>query len=110
MLPGPPGVRRLVDTVADRKIGTTQPFAATDINDVRVGGRDRQRSDRTRRLIIEDRVPCPSVVSRLPYAAIVRRHIEDVGLAGYTGNGNSSARSKRPNHAPVQFLIKGRVD
>ncbi len=40
-----PGVRRFVNAVADGKIGPMQTFAASDVDNIRIGNRDRQRAD-----------------------------------------------------------------
>ncbi len=55
--PRPPGVGRLVDAVAGREVGTMQAFAAADVDDVGVGGRNGDRADRPGRLVVEDRLP-----------------------------------------------------
>src|SRR6266404_3854023 len=110
MLPCASSVGRFVYAVADGEIRATQPFAAAHINNVWIGRRNRQRSDRTRGLVVEGRVPSASVVSRLPHAAIVGRHIEDIRLAGNSGNSHCPSGSEWADHAPVQFLVKCRVD
>ena len=38
-------VRRFVDAVADRKVGTLQAFAAADVNDIRIRRRHRDTTD-----------------------------------------------------------------
>ena len=55
MRPGFAGVGGFVDAVADREIGAMQSFAAADINDVGIGGGDRDGADGLRGLVIEDR-------------------------------------------------------
>ena len=44
-------------------------------------------------------------VCRLPNAAIVGRHVEDVGLGRNSGNCHGSAAAKRADQAPVKFLV-----
>src|SRR5271169_584985 len=109
MPPGAARVRRLVDTVAYRKIGPAQTFTAADVNRIRIRWRDRQRSDGSCRLVIEDGIPGAAEVRRLPDSAVVRRHVEDIRLAGNTGDRHGASATKRANHAPVKFLIHRRV-
>jgi hypothetical protein len=54
--PGLSRVGRLVDAVTRREIGTLEPFTASDVNDVRIRWREGDRSDRSRRLVVEDGV------------------------------------------------------
>ena len=120
MLPGAARVGRLVDAVADGKVGAAQAFSAADIDRARTGGGDGQRSDRTGavvvirlviiglvaiRLSIEDRVPSAAEVGRLPNSAVVGRHVEDIRLARHPGNRHRASPAKRPDHAPVEFLV-----
>ncbi len=50
MRPGRARVGGFVDSVADGQIGAMQPFAAADVNDFRVGGRNRDGADGAGRL------------------------------------------------------------
>ena len=68
--PGLAGVGGLVDAVADGEVRTRQPFAAADVEDVRIGRRDGDPADRSGRLIVEDRLPRPAGVGGLPDAAV----------------------------------------
>ena len=61
------------------------------------------------RLVVEDWIPSVAEVGRLPDASVVRRHIEDVRLAGNAGDRNGASAAKWADHAPVEFLIHGRV-
>jgi hypothetical protein len=70
MSPGLAGVGGFVDSVADRKIGAMQAFAAGDINDVGIGRSDGDGANRLRGLVVEDGRPGAAVVVRLPYAAV----------------------------------------
>src|SRR5579863_1919455 len=105
MSPGLARIRRFVDAIAYRKIGSVQSLAAADVNDVRIGGGHGDRTDRLRRLVVEDRVPRAPVVVRFPYPAVHLRHVENIRLAGHASGGARSATAKRPNHAPAQVLI-----
>src|SRR4051812_36693948 len=83
-----------------------ETFATGDVHDVGVGGSDGDRADRLGRFTIEDRVPCASVVVRLPDAAIHLSHIEDVGLTGNAGRSARASATQRADHAPVQVAVK----
>ena len=99
------GVGGLVDAVAGREVGALQPFAAADVDDVRVRRRDRDRADRAGRLVVEDRRPGAAVVGRLPHAAVDGADVEHVRLrserppppsCGRRGTGRSCATAS-PN-------------
>ena len=109
MLPAPPRVDRLVNPIPNGKIWPPQALSTANINRVRIRRRDRQRSDRTSRLIVEDRIPSPAKVVRLPNSAIVRRHIKDIRLPRNSRNSHRASAAKRPNRTPVQFLVHCRV-
>src|ERR1700693_1497017 len=94
VLPGPPTIGGLVDTVSGGEIGAAQTFPAAHINNFRIGWRDGQCSDRTSGLIVKDRVPGASVVGRFPHPAIVRSHVENVRLSWHTTDRNSTSAAK----------------
>ena len=86
--------------------------------------RHRQRSNRTGAVVvvwlvipglaivgltIEDRIPGVAEVRRLPDSAVVRRHVEDIRLAGNSGDRHGAAAAERADHAPVKFLVHRRV-
>ena len=62
-------VGRLVDAVAVAHVVARVRFAGTDPDGVVVGGIDRHRADRARRLLVEDRIPRLCAVRRFPDAA-----------------------------------------
>src|SRR4051794_10841779 len=64
------GIGGFVDAVSGGEIGPLQSFAAPDVDDVGVRRRDRDRADRSGRLLVEDRFPGEPVVVRLPDAAV----------------------------------------
>jgi hypothetical protein len=81
--PGLTCIGGFVNSVADGQIGSGQALATGNINDVRVGGRHGNGADGLRGLRVEDRIPCPAEVIRLPDSAIYRADIKNVRLAGY---------------------------
>src|SRR5262249_18550890 len=74
--PGGAGVRRLVDAVAYRKVRPGQAFAAADVQNVRIGWRHDNPANRAGWLIVEDRLPRPAGVGRLPDTAVHHPDIE----------------------------------
>ena len=53
-----------------------QPLAAPDVNDIRIRNRNRERTDRSGRLIVEDRVPGAAKIVAPENAAVYLREIE----------------------------------
>src|SRR5215813_1428972 len=94
------GVRRFVDAVADGEIGSVQPLSATDVNDIWIGCRHRDRANGLCRLLIENRIPSAPIVVRLPHATVHLRHIEDIGLAGNAGSCPGAPSAQRAYGAP----------
>ena len=82
-----------------------QSLAAANINNVRIGGRDRDGADRLRRLVIEDGIPGSAVVVGLPDPAIHLRHVKNIGLAGHPAESARAAAAEWADHPPVQFLV-----
>ncbi len=120
MRPRLAGVGGLVDAVADRQVRPRQPFAGGDVEDVGIRRRDGDPADRSGRLVVEDRLPRPAGVGRLPDAAVAHAHVEGVRLAGMPGRGLRAARAVRADVAPAhlgeeagghrRFLLRGRGD
>src|SRR5207237_6400223 len=105
-----PGVGGFIDSVAHRKIGPVQAFAAADINDVGIGGRYRYRADRASGLIVKDRIPSAAIVIGLPHAAIDHANVKDVGLTRHAGGGFGSATAVRADAPPLKLAVSRRWD
>jgi len=103
MRPGPAGVGGLVDAVADRQIRTLKSFAAADVDDVRIGRRDRDGANRLRRLPVEDRCPRPAVIVRFPDTAVVDADVEDVRLLRHSGRADRPSATERSDMPPLQI-------
>jgi hypothetical protein len=58
---------------------------------------------------IKDGIPRATEVCRLPNTAIVWRHVENILLPRNAGDRDRTPATKRPNHAPVKFLVHGGV-
>ena len=103
MRPRRAGVGGLVDAVAGGEVRPLQAFAAADVDDVRIGRRDRDGADRSGGLVVEDRRPRPAGVGRLPDAAVHGADVEHVGLRRNAGGGFRAAAAEGPDVAPVQL-------
>ncbi len=103
-----PAVGRFVHPVADREIGALQPFAAAGVDRVGRGRRDRERADRCRRLIVEERRPGAPRVGRLEDPAVYRRDEEGVRPAGDAADRDGAAAAKRTDRAPMQNPVERR--
>ena len=86
-------VRRLVDAVAGGDVAADVGLAGTDVDDVRIGGRNGDRAGRGDRLVVEDRLPGRTAVHGFPDAAARGRGVVDRRIA-------RDARDAR--HAPAR--------
>ena len=91
--------------------GRCRPSPRGDVDDVGVRGRDGDRADRARGLVVEDRAPDAAVVGRLPHAAVADADVEDVGLRRDAGDGAGAAgpvgADRAPAHLAEELLIEG---
>ena len=85
MRPRCPVIHRLVNAIADREIWTDDPGATAHVDDVRVRWGDRDRTDRTCGLVVEQRHPVRAVVGAAPHAAVVEAGVEHARLRGHAG-------------------------
>ena len=108
--PGLAGVGRFVHAVADGEVGALQAFAAADVDDVGVGGRDGEGADGAGGLVVEDGLPGAAVVVGLPDAAVVDADVEDVGLCRDAGGADGPAAAEGSDVAPAQAGVVGRVE
>ncbi len=104
------GVRRFVHPVAHRQVGPDDPRSRTHVNHIWIRLRYRNRSNRPRRLFVEQRLPRRTEIRRSPYSAVVKADIKDVGLTGNSGQRPRPPRSHRPDGSPVHFGIQLRID
>ena len=87
-----------------------QPFTAGDVDDVGIGRRHLEGSDRAGRFAIEDRRPRPAEIGGLPHATIHRADVEDIRLAGHTRDCAGTASAKRADVSPMHLAQKPGVD
>src|SRR2546421_2797186 len=104
MRPGLPRIDRFVDAVSYRKVRTLQSFTAANINNIRIGSRDRDASNGAGWLVVKYRRPRAAVVISLPNAAVDLSNVEDVRLRWHTGDRARAASAKWANAAPVKRL------
>ena len=107
MRPGFSGVAGFVNAVAHGKIGPRQTFAAPDINNVGIGRRHGNGSDRLRRFTVKDGIPRAAVIVRLPDAAVDRAHVKHIGLTRHAASCAGPAAARGADHAPAHFLVSG---
>src|SRR5208283_4394935 len=108
--PGRAGIGGLVDTISNRQIGTMQTFAAGNIDNVGIGRRDFDGADGASRLAVEDGLPGAAKVVRLPYATVHRADVEDIRLAGHTGDSASASSAKRAHVAPLHLAEQAGIE
>src|SRR4029453_8757952 len=99
MGPRLPRVRRLVDAVAGREIGTLEAFPAAEVDAVRVRRSDGNRADGAGALLVKDRIPRTAVIRGLPDTAVHDADVEQVWLGRHTGAGFRATRAKRSDHS-----------
>ena len=114
VLPRLPGVRGLVDAVSLPDVAADVGLARADVDDVRVGRRHRDRADRARRLVVEDRLPPDPAVRGLPYPArgggrVVRERV--AGHAGHARDAPAGRRADQPVLEAGELLrpLRGRL-
>src|SRR5213075_3177697 len=94
-------VRRFVDSVPNREIGTVQALAAGDVHDVWIRRSHGDGADRLCRFPIKDGVPGAAVVVGLPYSAVNLADVKHIGLARNSRRGARPASAEWSNHPPV---------
>ena len=107
MAPRATSIRRFIQAVANGEIRPPQSLAASHVNDVGIGRRDGQRSDRLR-LPVENRLPGIGAVVRLPHAAVVDSDIKHARLLWNARSSYGSASAEGPDHAPMEVAIERR--
>src|SRR5438034_11591416 len=86
-----------------------QPFTAAYINDLRIGNRHRDGTDRTGWLIVKNRLPRSPIIDGFEDAAIDLRHIKNIWLRGNTSDCTSSTATERSDIAPSQRAVETHV-
>ena len=80
-----------------------QTFPATDVNDLRVGGRDDDSANRSSGLLVENWLPGASIIRRLPDASVDCADVENIRLAGNARCSASASTTKRADVAPMHL-------
>src|SRR2546422_627299 len=94
-LPALARVGRHEDAAAVHDVVPRVLFSGADPHDVRVRGRERDGTDRRRRLVLEHRLPRIAAVGRLPYAAGRRADVVQVAVSGDAHDGGNTAARHR---------------
>src|SRR5262249_27202027 len=92
------------DSVADGEIGTMKTLAAADIQNVRIGRSDGDRSDGLRGLAVEDRIPGSAGIVAAPQAAVDLGDVQDHRRSGDARHRPGAAAPERADHPPAQIL------
>src|SRR5579883_1502901 len=108
MRPTAAAVGGFIDAVAYRQIGTLEPFSAAGVDNLRVGGRNRERADRAGGLAVEYRSPGMAYVRSFPNAAIVGPDVEHVGLRGNACGSHCAPAAERSDAAPAKTRVQRR--
>src|SRR5262249_18299628 len=101
VLPRLAAVGGLVDAIAGANVAANVPLTRADVNDVGIGGRQRDRPDARRRLIVEGGLPRHAAVDGLPYPARCRRHVVNQRITRHT---NRAARPTSRGGPDLPYL------
>src|SRR5262245_11076832 len=105
-----PTIDRLVHAGAERGALTIVRLTRADVNDVRVGRRDRDVSNRGDRIGIEDRHPCRPVIRAFPDSAGGKPEIDRAWIALDDSDVvDATAHVRRTNRSPDEGLQDGIV-
>ena len=110
MPPGLARVSRFVDAVSRGEIGTLNPLARPDVNHIRIRRGNGKITNRSSRLIVEDRCPYTPGICGLPNSAVVHANIEHVRLTSNSSSADGTPPAKRTDHAPFEVGIECRVN
>src|SRR4029077_16966278 len=102
MGPGPPGVGRLVNAIAEARRVPEGGLAAADIDGVGSGGSHGERTDRGDRLIVEDGLPHATAVAGLPEPAIHGAGVELLWPSGHARHGVGPPAADGAEQAPAK--------
>ena len=69
-----------------------------------IGGRDGERADGLRGLVVEDRRPAHAAVGGLPDAARRRADVVGAGIAGDAGSGGDAVADRRSHEAEAEIF------
>src|SRR5580692_6198244 len=106
MGPGLARVGGFVHPVTDGQIRPSQPFAARDINYVRIGRSDRNGSNSLRWLIVENRRPGAAGIVCLPDTAVHRPDVKNIRLGRHASRRASPPAASGADHPPAQLLVR----
>ena len=108
--PGPAAIVRAEDAVTGNDVVARLRLARARIDHFRVGGRDRDRADRSRGPALENRRPRAAGVLGLPDASARRAEIERVGLIRNPLGAGPPPGPERPDVAPADLRKEGWVE
>jgi len=103
MGPGLAGVCGFVNAVAGGQVGADDARAGAYIDDVGVGGRDRDCADGAGGLIVKQRLPGGTIIGGTPDAAVIKADVKNIGLAGNARECSGTSGARRTDLAPFHF-------
>src|SRR6267378_750180 len=106
VLPVLSAVKRLVNSLSIAAVGKNRIHARSNVNDVRTRRRQRHRSNRSDRLLVENWLPHRPSVRRFPHAPAIRRKIIDRRIPRHARHGVHFSGAKWPNHPPFHPPVK----
>jgi len=109
MRPALSRVGRFPDAIADRDVAAHERLTRPDVEDVVIGGRDRDRSDRRERQAVGERLPPRAAVGRLEEAARRRARVVDARFTGLSGDGDH-AIAVRSDEPPAERFVQLRIE
>src|SRR6185312_609634 len=108
--PGLAGIGGLVHAIAGTETGSNVGFPRTRVNHARVRRCHGNGTDRSDRLLVEDRIPGTTGICGFPDSTADRSEIEVIRLARDAGHRHHAAGTKWADHPPLESGVKRRVD
>src|SRR5579862_1458996 len=102
MLPAGSTVNAAIHAIAGSEIGADIRFTCTDVDHIRIRGRDSERANRGDRFPIKNRLPYGAGIRRLPNAAIDPAKIENAVAAGNSADGDHTTSAEWSDESPLQ--------
>jgi hypothetical protein len=108
--PGGAAVNRFVDPAARGDVAAQTVRPGADVNDVRIGIRDRDRPDRAERnLAVSNRSPARAPIDCAEQPAAGGTHVEGAWLGRHTCNGRHPSTAGRPDETIRQPFEERRI-
>ena len=103
--PGFSGIAGTIHAITLSDVGAHVGLTAADVNYFRIGRCNRQRANRTDRLLVENRLPGAASIECFPDAAIDGAEIEMLRLPGHARNRQYPPAPEWPKQTPMQVAV-----